>query len=353
MKILHLIDSLDYSGSARQLQLLAPALAQQDTSVEVCCLGPETPWSASLREAGVTVHTLGWTRWFDFSALWNLRAIIRSMSPDLIHVWRMSALRTLAVVAKGMLPRTVMSAVLPARGKLAWWDRRLLGPVRCVAVAGASDCERCVQQGVAPPQIVLPAVKRCQDPLIEKGPDTFFPFFRIVCVGNLERDEGFRQAVWAFDLVRQVYSHATLQIVGVGSQLDELHALAHGLQNASHVQFLGSCADVTNVLRGADLVWIPSQANCGRQVALDAMALGRPVIASDVPSLRNVIRDGETGFLVPIGDVVAVGRRTHALFQDAGLRQRIGAAAEQFVSQQFDIADVVARWQDVYRSAAA
>ena len=95
MKSLHLIDSLDYNSSAKQLHVLGSRLANHGTPVEICCLGPETPWSQSLRERGVTVHALGWTRWFDFGAWWNLREIVRDGAPDLIHVWRMPYLTVL------------------------------------------------------------------------------------------------------------------------------------------------------------------------------------------------------------------------------------------------------------------
>ena len=349
MKILHLIDSLNYSGSARQLQLLGPAQVNDGTSVEVCCLGPEAPWSASLRQSGVPVHTLGWTRWLDFSALWNLRAFVCRAAPDVIHVWRRPALRMLAVVARRWLPRVVLSAPLPATGKLAWWDRVLLRQVRCVAVAGVSDRERCLQQGVAA-QIVPLAVdkKRCQDPFSVKGPDTF----SIGCVGDLERAEGFRCAIWALDILRQLYADAQLRLVGAGSQQASLAALAQGLQSEAQVQFLGTRVDASEAIGRADVVWIPSQANCGRQVALEAMALGRAVVASDVPCLREVIRDGETGFLVPPGDVVSLARRTHALFQDEWLRGRLGETARRYVEQQFALCDAVQRWREVYGAVA-
>ncbi len=353
MKILHLIHSLDYSGSARQLQLLGPAQVNGNTAVEVCCLGPDTPWSESLRQAGVAVHTLGWTRWLDFGALWNLREILRDAAPDLIHVWRLPALRTLAVVARSLLPRVVMSAPLPTNGKVPWWDRRLLQQVRCLAVASVSDQERCVQQGVVGPSLcVVPLAveKRCQDPFSAKGPDTFA---EIVCVGKLERDEGFRQAIWALDILIQLLPNTQLHLVGTGAAQPALQLLAQGLQNAGNVHFQEAQADVSNLLARAAVVWVPSQANCGRQVALEAMALGRPVIASDVPCLREVIRDGETGFLAPVGDVVTFARRTRMLLQDRALRTRIGSNARQFVERQFPLADAVARWRDVYRSAAA
>ncbi|MSQ96603.1 MAG: glycosyltransferase [Gemmataceae bacterium] len=349
MKILHLIDSLAYNGSARQLSVLAPALAQGADSVEICCLGTDTPWSAALRQAGVPVHVLGWTRWLDCNVFLRLREILREASPEVIHVWRLPALRALAVVARELLPRVVMSAALPATGKLAWWDRRLLAQVRSVAVGGPGDAARCVRQGIAEPGLrIFPAAVA-----VPKRGRESFSARSIVCVGKLERETGFRFAIWAFDFLRWLYPDARLRLVGAGSELADLRALAHGLESDAEVQFLGPRADVSDILQDAEIVWIPSEMDTGRQVALEAMALGVPVIASALPSLREIIQDGATGYLVPAGDVVQLARRTKLVFDDADLRQRIGAAGHEFVAQHHHLADVVERWRDLYRSLAA
>ena len=106
------------------------------------------------------------------------------------------------------------------------------------------------------------------------------------------------------------------------------------------------------MLQTADLVWIPSLANVGRQTALEAFAQGRAVIASAVPCLSEIIRDGDTGCLVPPGDVVQLARCTRRLFDDPALRQRLGHAARQSASQRFSLVDAVARWRDMYRQVA-
>lgn len=335
MKILHLIDSLDAGDSTRQLQLLGPALAS-GTALQVCCLGPDTPCSAELRQAGIGVHALGWTRWFDPRAAWKLHKLLREAVPEVIHVWNLTALRALAVVAPGLLPRVVMSAVLPTADKLAWWDRRLLERVRCQTPAGVvlSEPERRARDCAPRSALGL-------------GPT------RIACVGRLEREYGFRQAIWAFDFLLLLYPDAELHLVGTGAQESALQALTHGLRSASSVRFLGDLTDVAPVVQDADIVWVPSLANRGQQVALEAMALGKAVVASDVACLREVMRDGETGLLIPPGDVVALARRTYALLEDQPLRERIGQAACQHVQQQFSLKAAVEQWRDVYSSIAA
>lgn len=351
MKVLYLIDSLGYHGSARQLHLLASTLASQGVSVEVCCLGPETPWSESLRQAGVDVHVLGWTRWLDFNVYLHLRAILRAAAPDVVHVWRMPALRALAIVARDLLPRVVMSAPLPSRDKLAWWDRRLLGQVRCLAVGGAADAERCLRQGIAKPalRVIPPGISSSQPAKQVAGAGRR----TITCVGNLERDAGFHHAIWAFDFLSFLYPNAHVQLVGAGSELPALRALAAGLESDAAVRFPGALANVDEVLHEAEVVWVPSQVNTGRQVVLEAMAHGRPVVASDVPSLREIIQDGVTGYLVPVGDVLQLARRTRALFENPALRQQIGAAAREYVETHFPLAAIAGRWRELYASLVA
>ncbi len=329
MKILHLLDSLDDGDSTRQLQLIGAALARTG-AVEACCLGPDSPQLAPLRQAGIGVHSLGWTRWFDPSALWKLRRLLRESCPDVIHVWHLRALRALSVVAPDWLPRVVMSAALPAAKKLAWWDRCLLQRVLWRAPVDVVASEPAPQEKSSADSVLC-----------------------IACVGPLEREAGIRQAIWAFDFLLLLHPGARLQIAGTGSQLAALQALAQGLGNTASVHFLRAPPDAATVLGGADIVWVPSLANLGRQAALTAMALGKAVIASDVPCLREVICDGETGYLVPVGDVIALARRTHALLRDQPLRKRIGQAACRDVQQQFSVGDAVERWREVYRSIVA
>ena len=84
---------------------LARAFAhhQQNPGAEltVAVLGTETPFTAELTRAGVTVQTLGWVRWFDPGAVRRLRALVQDLVPDVIHVWRSPALRALALAVAG------------------------------------------------------------------------------------------------------------------------------------------------------------------------------------------------------------------------------------------------------------
>jgi len=83
-------------------------------------------------------------------------------------------------------------------------------------------------------------------------------------------------------------------------------------------------------------------------VALEAMAMGRPVIASRIGGLRDIVVDGETGFLVTPGDAPALGKAMQRLLDDAALRERMGAMGKQRVVE-FQAKTVVPRIEQVYR----
>jgi D-inositol-3-phosphate glycosyltransferase len=80
----------------------------------------------------------------------------------------------------------------------------------------------------------------------------------------------------------------------------------------------------------AEAVVVPSQYESFGMVALEAMACGTPVVASQVGGLAFLVQDGVTGFTVPTSDPIALAERLTALINDSGLRQRMGAEAAAF-----------------------
>ena len=148
MRILHVIDCLEGSDAAGQIGLLAPALKAAGHVIEVCCIGSADRQADALRRHRITLHVLGWTRWLDSSALWELRRLLRAGAWDAIHVWHLPSLRAVAVVARECLSRVIVSSPWPERGTLNWWERRTLRLVRCIAVGGESERQRCMYEGL-------------------------------------------------------------------------------------------------------------------------------------------------------------------------------------------------------------
>jgi N-acetyl-alpha-D-glucosaminyl L-malate synthase BshA len=144
-----------------------------------------------------------------------------------------------------------------------------------------------------------------------------------------------------------------LRLVGDGPERPAVAALAHALGIEPQVHFLGERVDLPDVLRGADLFLLPSETESFGLAALEAMASGVPVIASDVGGLPEVIADGEDGLLRPVGDVAAMADACLALLTDEGRAHQMAVAARRRAETMFRPETAVDRYLEVYRRALA
>jgi L-malate glycosyltransferase len=142
---------------------------------------------------------------------------------------------------------------------------------------------------------------------------------------------------------------ARLRLVGDGPERPGIEAQLHDLGLTADVEFLGERIDLPAVLRDAALFLLPSETESFGLAALEAMACGLPVVASAVGGLPEVVVDGETGFLRPVGDVDAMAACALRLLHDEPLRRRMATAARRRTESQFRIEPAVDRYLTVYR----
>jgi glycosyltransferase involved in cell wall biosynthesis len=358
-RILSLIPDLQYNGAARQLTLLVPALPRDRFTVRVCVLGSAGPWAEELRRAGVEVEVLGWRRWIDPQPLLALRRSLGSFRPDLVHAWGLPALRALALLPGTVRwPLVVSNAGNEARDPLlpGWLDRWLLRRATRVTARGSVDAGLLRAHGIQEDRIVqLPPAVAGDAPRPETCLNLGLPAGSrfLVVVGPLEKFKGFREAIWAFDLVRPPHRELHLLLIGRGPDRQRLERFARTIQVTDGVHFLGEYPDVPSLLAGAEAVWVPSRADTGHNVALEAMAAGCPVIASRRPGLAELVVEGETGFLIRPGDKAALARQTRRLLDEPELRQRLGEAARRHAAGHFALGAAVARLAELYESVCA
>ncbi len=359
MHIFLLVPDLAYGGAARQACQLARALPRSAFDVTVAALGGATPLAAELRRAGVTVHTLGRGRRFDPVALWRLRALVRALAPAVIHVWRPAALRALGLAVGRPAARLIVSDPLP-RG--AWrpglLDRWLLRHAWRLLTGGAAEADRCRRFGLSAEaiEVVCPAVEALASPPPQPSPTrgegakSRPP--QLVCAGRMVRHKGFRDAIWAFDILHYVAPDLRLHLVGDGPERPALEHFTDRIDMRPVVDFAGAVPDMAEPLAAAEVVWVPSLAPAGVHVALEAQALGRPVVASRLPELAEVVADGETGCLVEPGDKVGLARQTQRLLRDEAARRQLGAAGRARVLRDFPVAELARHVADVYARVA-
>lgn len=141
-------------------------------------------------------------------------------------------------------------------------------------------------------------------------------------------------------------------LVGDGPSRTALEALARNLGIADRVLFAGYQDDVVPWLAAFDVKVLPSREEPFGVVLLEAGAMEKPVVGSDVGGIGEVLVEGETGFLVPLEDAGALQHALRTLINDESLRLKMGSAARLRAQSEFSVERMVTQHEAVYRRAA-
>ena len=175
---------------------------------------------------------------------------------------------------------------------------------------------------------------------------------RVIAVGNLRPEKGHDVLIDAAPHVLRRYPDARFDIVGGGPLRPSLIERAAERRVAHAVTFLGQRDDVAAQLDAADLFVLPSRMEAFPNAVLEAMAAGLPVVASDAGGIPELVDDGRTGLLAPVGDPVALADRICQLIADPDAAARLGAAARLQVGNRYSFDRMVAAFEALYTTEA-
>jgi glycosyltransferase involved in cell wall biosynthesis len=171
-------------------------------------------------------------------------------------------------------------------------------------------------------------------------------------VARLEAEKGHRVLLDAWPAVLAEHPDAWLLIVGEGSERNSLEAQAAGLGIADHVVFTGRREDVPAVTAALDIAVLPSYREAQGLSVLEAMALSRPVIASNVGGIPEMIEDGVTGLLVPPGSPDALAGAINLLLSDHPRADMVAKRGHDLVHDRFCIELMASQIEAIYDAAA-
>jgi len=170
-------------------------------------------------------------------------------------------------------------------------------------------------------------------------------------ISNFREVKRVKDVIRVFSRIRHAMP-ATLIMIGDGPERDDAEREARELEVAADVRFLGRLDSVAKILQASDLFLLPSQSESFGLAALEAMACGVPVVASRAGGLPEVITDGVSGILEPVGSVEAMGRRAVDLLRGAA-RHRAMREAAVAKAQEFSADRVVPMYERLYEEVIA
>ena len=172
-------------------------------------------------------------------------------------------------------------------------------------------------------------------------------------VGRLFPDKGQTVFVKAFSRIAAEFPDAAGLVAGDGPSAGEVQALIQGMGLGKRICCCGARRNMREVYDRTDFLVIPSFTEGLPYVLLEAMSLGIPVLATAVGDIPAIVRDGETGFLVPPGDAQAMAGRMRDLLLGPDVAGSMARAGKEFVDRNCSAGLMARRTEAVYRSLGA
>jgi glycosyltransferase involved in cell wall biosynthesis len=366
VRVLHVVESGGWAGGEAWIARVAGAM---HTRFDLAVAVPETGALIPRLDAlGVPVWHVPRGQLISPRALVDLVRLFRSVAPAIVHshgarsnVYTRLAARRAGVpgvvstvhnslfdypvapmrrriyVALERVTSTIAHRILPVSRAIArdLVDRYRIDPARVTIVRNGIDADAFAAEAVA------------------SGPLDVFQRPLIGVVARMTEQKAHAVLLDALPLIRARVPGITCLMIGDGVLRSALEDRARALGVADACRFLGARTDVARLLATVDLAVLPSRSEGLPFAVLEAMAVGTPVVATNVGGVAEVVQDGVTGRLVRRGDAGALAAAIVSLLTDAGRSRAMGLAATRRVRTEFPLTGMVTAIEHVYDETLA
>lgn len=369
IKLLYIIGTLDVGGAEGQLIQLVTHLDPQRFEPVVCSLTSSGPHHRTLDAAGISVTIVGFKGLRVFrhplqvaTELSGLVRFIQREQPTIVHGFLFWAYVIGAFAAKA----AGVPIVIASRRSLGHFKEgvvhhllleRLANRMTDLILANSEAVKadvirqervesariRVIYNGVDPSRYALSA-----EPGLRASLGIPADAKTIGVVARLIDYKGHRFFLRACPEIKRRHPRATILLIGDGPEAGSLVALSRqlGLQEAVH--FLGTRSDIPQLLSLLDVVALPSLEEGFPNVVLEAMAAGKPVVASRVGGVPEAVIHEETGLLVPPENPQAIAEGIMRLLDDPARGEEMGRAGRERVIRKFGMNRMVQQTEDLY-----
>ena len=357
-RIAHVNSESQFSGGEQQLFLLMQGLRERGHHNVLFCR-PGSQCERAAREHGFEVHTIGLRNNLDFWSTLRLWRAIRRSRAQLVNLhtgcanwlggWAARMARVPAVtirrmdrkVRRGLRTRLIYRSLTQATVAIS------PAVVDCLTQAGVAKGSIALITDAVDPDALQPlrsAAEMREALQIDDNRQV------LLALASLDRRKGLDILLTALAELRHHHPDLDplLLIAGAGPEQEALEQQVASLSLQASVRLLGRRNDAPDLLGLADAFVLPSRREGMGVAALEAMAVGCPVVASRVGGLQITVKDELTGLLVPPEDPQALTEALARLLTDAELRQQMGLQGIEHIGERFHIRNQVDRYEQVY-----
>jgi glycosyltransferase involved in cell wall biosynthesis len=363
--VFQIITSLVPAGAERLVaHLLEYIDRERFAPVCICLRNPVgSHLEARVQRLGVPLYFLGKGVTMSLAVLRKLDALFRQYRPVVVHTHLLALNYAYPLMIRYRTPARVYTVHNLAEKDVGLRTARIVRALafryrvgRVVPVAIAEEVRASIQRvyGYPDPPLIPNGI-----PTDEYAPDSdtraqwrqahgIEPRATVVThIGRFSVQKNHALLIEAFAQVR-ADAPLYLLLVGGGELENAVREQVAGLGLQERVRFLGIRADVADILRASDVFVLSSRWEGNPMSVMEAMAAGLPVVSTAVGGVPELVREGETGLLVPSEDAGALARALQALVDDPARRAAMGTAARRHAVAHFDIRHTVRGYEQLY-----
>jgi glycosyltransferase involved in cell wall biosynthesis len=366
-KILHLITDLGIGGAEMILIRTLPLLTNFE---HVICYFKirDSVLVEKFEKIGIKVYPLRGKKFFFFKAILDFQRVVKSEKPDILVTYLIYADFFGRIFGRLFGIRKIICSILSSLDEKKYLPWLILNTVTSPLVTYFTTISESLKELyskkwlISPKKIIniytginIEDFNKTVD-ISEKKEELKIPpkNYVIGCIGKLREEKGQKYLLEAIPKVLKVFPSLTLILVGGGNQRVPLEKLANDLGIKEKVLFLGDRQDVPEILKILDIFINPSFFEGMSIAILEAMASKCPIIASDIPPNREIVKNKKSGILVPAKDSRGLSEAIIGLLKNPDLRKKYGEETFSTAKTKFSIQEAIKNLDDffqrVYRS---